>query len=418
MAAQVEVEPDAAVRAGLVARAAYGRLLAILAARDGDLASAEDALSDAFRIALETWPTRGVPANPTAWLLTAARNRHRDAFRRSGRFVSLEELAVDFVDREEPVEDAVFPDERLKLLFVCAHPAIEPAMHTPLMLQSVLGLPAQAIARAFAVPTATMAQRLVRVKHKIKEAGIPFLVPDRDDLASRLEAVRAAIYAAYASELDRDAQNEVTANELGGEALFLADLLCRLLPGDPETLGLSALLAFCEARRPARRDEHGRFVPLDSQDTSLWDRGLIAHAEQCLFEARTHGRLGRYQLEAAIQSVHADRARSGKTDWPSLVILHDALLQRAPSLGGAVGRAVALAHAHDAEAGLAALAAIDPAAAAIHQPYWAALAHLNAVAGNVPAAVAAYEQAIALTTDPAVTRYLVGRRVLIAGGKG
>lgn len=406
---------EAALHAAHVARAAYGRLLSILAARDGNLAAAEDALADAFRIALETWPERDIPANPTAWLLTTARNRRHDAFRRSGRFVALDELAADIADQEVPVTDTVFPDERLKLLFVCAHPAIEASMHTPLMLQTVLGLQAHAIARAFAVPPSAMAQRLVRVKNKIKEAGIPFVVPDRDAITPRLEAVRAAIYAAYVSHADEPTEPQGRAEDLGGEALFLADLLCRLVPGDPETLGLSALLAFCEARKTARRDEAGRFVPLDAQDTGRWNRGLIAHAERCLVEAQTRGRIGRYQLEAAIQSAHVARARSGRTDWRSLLILHDALLLVAPSLGGSIGRAVALAHVHGVEAGLAALAAIDPAAAVAHQPYWAALAHLEARAGNGQRAIAAYDRAIALVTDPAVARHLADQRAAVGG---
>jgi len=378
------------------ARDAYGRLVAWLGARARDIAGAEDALSDAFAAALATWPRTGVPARPDAWLLTAARRRMIDAARRRRtRDAAIPTLLLAIGEDD----DSDFPDERLKLLFVCAHPAIDPAARTPLMLQAVLGLTAADIAAAFLTSPAAMGQRLVRAKEKIRAAGIGFRIPDPADLPDRLDAVLDAIYAAYGTGWE-----DAAANALADEAIWLARLLASLLPTEPETIGLLALLLFCESRRPARRTAAGRFVPLSEQNTALWSAPLRAEAQSLLAHAATFARHGRFQLEAAIQSVHAARADSGQTDWNTIALLYEGLLAIAPTTGVAVGRAAALAEARDPAFALHELDALDPAAVATYQPYWALRANLLRRLGQD--ATPALTRALALTTDPALAAYL------------
>lgn len=392
------------LRAETVARQSYGRLLAMLASRSGDVALAEDALADAFRQALEIWPQRGIPANAEAWLLTVARNRSRDIYKsmsvKTG--VSLEHTDVFTLFVPERDVEAI-PDERLKLMFVCTHPAIDVSMRTPLMLQTVLGLEAAQIAPAFLVPPATMAQRLVRVKRKIKDARIPFVVPERADLPSRLEAVLEAIYAAYSIGWDAVAPS---LEDLGREALFLADLTASFLPNQPEALGLAALIAHSEARRAARASPEGIFIPLDQQNCANWDMQLIDYAEKLLFAASQLGQIGRFQLEAAIQSAHACRARNGKTDWNAIALLYEGLVQLTPGIGAAVGRAVAIGQSQGASAGLVCLDLIAPEAIATYQPAWAARAHLLKLAQRFEESRKAYARAIALTPDFRLRIYL------------
>ncbi len=408
---------DVAARADEIARAAYGRLLSILAAKDGDIEAAEDCLADAFAQALQTWPATGVPDNPEAWLLTAARNRRHDMRRSAAHRLSdrLDGIggagtsALAYVEDHDP--DAI-PDRRLALLFVCAHPAIDVAVRTPLMLQTVLGFDAEQIARAFVIPTATLAQRLVRAKRRIRDARIPFVIPARQQMAERLRPVLEAIYGVYAIDFYVVSGTEARVS-LADESLYLACLLATLLPDEPEALGLAALLSLSIARLPARSATN-EFVPLDQQDTALWNVALITQGETLLHQARAIGHTGRFQIEAAIQSVHCARALSGGTDWHALRTLHAALVTVAPTLGARVAYAAAVGRVDGAQAGLAMLDAITDQAVQRFQPAWATRAHLQADAGDVSAATAAFARAIALTTDEAARRYLEQRRAVLS----
>jgi len=395
-----------------MARESYGRLLSYLAARCRDVALAEDALSDAFLAALRTWPERGVPAKPEAWLLAAARNRLIDQARHQK---VQETYAQSFAIAAQDAEAAAaasdeFPDERLALLFLCADPAINPDVHTPLMLQTVLGLDAATIAGAFLVSPATMSQRLVRAKSKIRDAGMAFELPATHELPQRISAVAEAIYAAYWHGWEDVTGADPRRNGLADEAIWLARVLVRLMPDEPEPRGLLALMLHCEARRAARRTAGGDYVPLSEQDVSLWRMSMVEEAERVLAAAARHGRAGRFQLEAAIQSVHAERARTGRIEWDAIARLYEGLVRVAPTLGAMVGRAAAVAELHGPDAGLALLDRIDAAAVTTHQPYWAVRAHLLARLQRGPDAAQARERAIGLTEDDAVRRFLLGRR--------
>ena len=401
---------DAGQAAELAARASYGRLLAYLAARWRDVARAEDALGDALLAALETWPRTGVPDTPVAWLLTAARRRLVDGARHAGVAAAAEADLKIMLDERADASPAAFPDERLALLFVCAHPAIDEAARTPLMLQTVLGLDAARIASAFLVAPATMSQRLVRVKAKIREAGIRFEIPAPGELAARLDAVLEAIYAAYGSGWEDVAGADPRRHGLAEEAIWLGRLVARLRPDEPEAQGLLALMLYCEARRAARRDAAGAYVPLGFQDLRRWSRPMIEEAEEVLAGAARLKAAGRFQLEAAIQSVHAQRVRTGETDWEAVTLLYEGLLRHAPTMGARVAHAAALGQARDAEAGLAALDAIPPDEVATYQPYWALRGHVLKALGRAAEAGEAYERAIGLSEDPAVRAFLLGRR--------
>lgn len=399
---------DAVERA---ARESYGRLLAFLSARSRDIAASEDALADAFAAALENWPLTGVPANPEAWLLTAARRKLTDAARRRQvREKSQPALVLAAEEAEARVmEQSGLGDERLTMLFTCAHPAIDAAIRTPLMLQTVLGLDAARIASAFLVSPAAMARRLTRAKTRIRESGIPFEPPGPDELAPRLEAVLESIYAAYGSGWDDVAGGSPGLSSLAGEAIYLGRLIVTLLPHEPEARGLLALMLHCEARRLARRDTRGAYVPLVEQDCALWSAPLAREAEEQLAEASRVGRMGRFQIEAAIQSVHAQRALTGETDWETVALLYEGLVQIAPTIGALVGRAAAAAEARNVETALGLLWELPKAAVATYQPYWALKAHLLAKAGSLTEAADAYERAIGLSDEPAMRAFLIGR---------
>ena len=417
--------PSVSRAAERAARDSYGRLLALLAAPAGDLAAAEDALGDAFERALRSWPEQGVPGNPDAWLLTVARNRLRDQWKsaRVQRTVPLEaELRPGWAGPAglylDEVDVDAIPDRRLELMLVCAHPAIGHAVRTPLMLNTVLGFTAEQVGRAFAVPAATMATRLVRAKKRIKAAGIPFRLPDRTDLPQRMAAVLEAVYGAYVIDW---AVTGPQARELSSEALQLAEVLAALAPGDPEAHGLAALVQLSAARGPARTDDQGRFVPLAEQDPGRWNQRLITRAHQHLRAAHARGALGRFQLEAAIQAVHCARGPDGATDWPTLLDLHRRLDSAAPSLGSGVALAAVTAEVDGPAAGLAALDALTESSRADgggadarrFQPARATRAHLLERLGRDAEAAAAYDSAITLTHDPAERQYLERRRDLV-----
>ncbi len=401
-----------------VARDSYGRLVAFLAARTRDVAGAEDALAEAFASALKSWPTDGVPDNPDAWLLTVARRRQTDAVRRR-QTRTAGEVHIQLMTEE--IEDAAsnpqaIPDRRLALMFACAHPDIEAGMRAPLILQTILGLTAIDIAAAFLIPPATMGQRLVRAKARIKEAGIPFAVPEREDLADRLDAVLEAIYAAYAKGWTEI--GDTAADRLADEAIWLGRLVVSLLPDEAEAKGMLALMLYAEARRPARRNAEGAYVPLEAQDVELWDEPQILSAEALLRSANaTPGPTGRYQIEAAIQSAHVARRVTGRANWEAVVALYDVLLKLTHSPVALLNRVAALAETEGAEAALASLDAIaTDKRMADYQPYWATRGHLCVRAGRKAEAHEALTLAIGLSTDEAVRHYLVGQRTRLQDG--
>jgi RNA polymerase sigma-70 factor (ECF subfamily) len=398
---------DARRAAEEVARTSYGRLVAYLAARSRDMAAAEDALAEAFARALETWPTRGVPDRPEAWLLTVARRglvqeaRHADVHERATPTLR---LLADEAAHLDPASD--IPDERLGLLFACAHPAVDARMHAPLMLQAVLGLDAERIASAFLVAPATMGQRLVRTKQKIKAAGVPFAIPPTKDLTPRLAAVLDAVYAAYGTGWDDVAGFDSRNRGLTTESVRLAEVVVELAPDEPEARGLLALMLHAEARRRARRTDDGAFVPLADQDTTRWDRALIVRADEHLVGAARAGMIGRYQLEASIQSVHNARATSARTDWLAVSRLYDGLVALAPSTGALVARSAARLEALGPVDALAQLDALDAGAVREYQPYWVVRSEALRRLGD-PDATAAFDRAVGLTSDPALRAHLV-----------
>ncbi|MEL6523788.1 MAG: sigma-70 family RNA polymerase sigma factor [Pseudomonadota bacterium] len=386
---------DAQARAEDVARAAYGKLVAMLASRSGDIIAAEDALSDAFVAALKTWPVRGIPEKPEAWLLTVAKNRRIDQARKDARLVITDE-ANDMADTQAiEAEDAPL-DERLKLLFVCAHPALDEGIRTPLMLQTVLGLDAEQIAKAFLINPSTMAQRLVRAKKKIKSAGIPFTVPEPEAYPERMSAVLEAVYGAYAVDwFEGD-------GDLSHEAFFLSAILAELAPDNPETLGLAALIGFIEARRDARLKD-GVLVPVPEQDVDLWDSKLIERAVSLLTQAALKrapkAMPGRFQMEAAIQAVHAARSVTGKTDWRALSQLYQGLMHSYPSIGGAVSRAAVVAEDVGPAEGLKMLDLIEFDGLDDYQPFHAVRAHCLSELDRTADAAEAYAEALSRCTD-------------------
>lgn len=407
---------EARSTADAVARRSYGKLVAFLAAHTHDVDAAEDALAESFTAALADWPQKGCPDNPEAWLLTVARRKFLDAVRGQRREAGsdaidgiAEGLSAAWTERE-------FPDKRLGLLFACAHPSIDPGIRAPLMLQAVLGLDAARIASAFLISPATMGQRLVRAKQKIRQAGIPLRIPEPEELRERLRAVLDAIYAAFSEGWIDASGTDAARRDLAEEAIYLCKLVTELLPGEPDAMGLLALMLFAESRHRARRDADGEFVPMGQQRTEEWNAAMIQEAEALLRNASSLHMLGRYQLEAAIQSAHTARRMTGRANWSEVVELYDALMAFSPSPVVALNRALAIAEKDGPVAGLAGLeeVAADPRLGE-YQPWWAARAELLARTGNIEAARHAYDVAIGLERDEPVRRFLDRRRAALRG---
>jgi RNA polymerase sigma-70 factor (ECF subfamily) len=400
------------------ARESYGRLVAYLAARSGDVAAAEDALADAFRAALNVWPKTGVPEKPEGWLLVAARRRLIDRARHQqihdAAVPTIEALTVAAQSVAE--QNSLFPDERLKLLFVCAHPAIDANLRTPLMLQTVLGLDASRIASAFVVTPAAMGKRLTRAKAKIRESRIPFAIPEASELTDRIDAVLEAIYAMFTLGWDDVSGADARSKDMTDEAVTLGRLVVQQLPEEPEPKGLLALMLYCEARRPARINERGEFVPLSQQDTGRWSMPMIHEAHHLLLAAQRAGKVGHFQLEAAIQSVHTRRAIfGGGTDWEEIALLYEGLARTAPTTGVLVARAGAAAHTRGAAFGWELLQAIPEDAVRTYQPYWAQAAEFLEQLGRTDDACAALERAIGLTENRAPRDFLMKRLARLRG---
>jgi RNA polymerase sigma-70 factor (ECF subfamily) len=391
--------------AEVAARASYGRLLSALVARYRDIAAAEDALSEAFLAAIRTWPEAGVPKNPDAWLYRAARNDLNNMARHQ-RVVDESAFDLALLQDELAPEDAQLPDDRLKLLFVCAHPAIDEGMRTPLMLQTVLGLDAQQIGAAFLVAPATMGQRLVRAKAKVKLARLRFELPTAEDMPDRLQDVLDAVYAAYGISWDAVAGAHAGVRDLADEAIFLGRLIVALLPNAPEARGLLSLMLFCESRRAARRGTDGRFIPLRQQDTRLWSRPMIEEAEGLLISGSRAGTFGRYLCEAAIQSVHASRAITGRVNHAALGELYALLASRSPSVGVLVGQAAAMVDAGEPMKARGVLGRLVASEIRSYQPYWVTLANALAASGERVAAEQALQTAMGLTEDVAIRSFL------------
>lgn len=393
-----------------VALESRGRLVASLTAQCRDLAAAEDAVAEAFRQALESWPRNGMPETPAAWLLVVARRRLRDTSRHARRFEELKPVHASVTPIPDFIPDDAIKDERLQMLFLCAHPAIDGKIHTALMLQAVLGLSAEQIASAFLVRPSTLGQRLSRAKAKIREANIRFELPPSSEMPDRLTAVLEAIYAAYGTGWnDHMAGSDTQSRGLTQEAIFLGRLLAALLPDQAEAHGLLALMLYCESRTAARWSAMGSYIPLHEQRSELWSKQQMAEAGRHLFHASAMGAIGRFQLEAAIQSAHTQRMITGSTDWVAIETLYRTLINLAPTAGAIIAHAAAASEAYGVEYGLKLMQSLPAGDFAQYQPYWALFADLQRRAGHRDAARLHYERAIGLCQDPAIRRFLLER---------
>ena len=403
----------AAEAAEAAARQSYGRLLAWLARQWHDIAAAEDALAEAFALALGRWPVDGVPVSPEGWLMTVSKRHLLTAARRQ-KLADDPTLTVLWPSEHEAApDDSAMTDSRLKLMFVCTHPAIDAGVRSALMLQTVLGLEAARIASAFLVKPEAMTKRLVRAKAKIKATGIRFEEPHPDEWAERVTSVLEAVYGAYT--LQWDLPEEGATRELAEEATYLAELVATHLPNEPEALGLLALMWLCEAKRPARLGADGVFIPLTSQDTQRWRQPLIVQADACLQRAARLHQPGPYQLEAAIQAAHTQGLLAGRVPWPEIARLYEHLLDLSPTIGARIGHAVATAQAYDSpRLGLDLLDALGTREVGNHQPWWAARAELLTRSGRTGEARQAYGRALALTSEPALRLWFANKLDLLA----
>lgn len=407
-----------------VFRREAGRCTATLISVLGDVDLAEDAVAEAFAIAAERWPATGVPPNPGGWITTTARNRAIDRLRREAsradRHLAAHRLQSLAMDPDEPPQqrdlDAfveVVPDDQLRLMFLCCHPALHPDAQVALTLRLLGGLETAEIARAFLVPEATMAQRLVRAKRKLRANHAPYRIPGHAELPDRLPPVLAAVYLVFTEGHTATSGDGLVRTDLSAEGIRLGRVLAELMPDEPEVLGLLALMLLTDARRLARLGPDGSMVPLVEQDRRLWDGDLMAEGLALVRRCVRRDRPGPYQLQAAIAATHAAAPTAAETDWRQIVALYDHLQALRPSPVVGLNRAVAVGEADGPDAGLAALAALDADALEGYQPHHAVRAGLLAAAGRTDEARAAYDRALELTTNPVEARFLSGRRAAL-----
>jgi RNA polymerase sigma-70 factor (ECF subfamily) len=390
-----------------VFREEYGRAVAVLARHFGDIDVAEEAIQDAFAIALERWPVGGRPPSAAGWIITTGRHRAIDRLRREATRGQREEQAAQMQVAGEPTDEGAVPDDRLRLIFTCCHPALATASQVALTLRLLGGLTTAEIARAFLCPETTMAQRLTRAKAKIRDARIPYRIPDQSDLPARLAAVLAVLYLIFNEGYAASSGSQLVREDLCAEAIRLARQLRELLPDEPEVLGLLGLMLLIESRRAARTTESGDLLALAGQDRSRWDRGLIAEGQAVVRECLRRNRPGPYQIQAAINAVHADASTAAATDWPQILLLYDQLMSCAPSPVVALNRAVAVA---ETVGPAAALSLVDGLSLDDYYLYHAIRADLLRRLDRRAEAVRAYEAAIARTQNSAEQRFLARAR--------
>ncbi len=408
-----------------VFRREVGRCTATLIRVLGDIDVAEDAVADAFAIAAQQWPDRGIPPNPGGWITTTARNRAIDKLRREStrtdRHRAAHRLHTDAMEPDNRPELGdldtfvdVVPDDQLRLMALCCHPALATDAQVALTLRLLGGLETAEIARAFLVPEATMAQRIVRAKRKLRDNHAPYRIPRAAELPARLHGVLTAIYLIFTEGHTATSGDALIRDELSREAIRLGRVLAELAPDEPEVVGLLAMMLLTESRRPARTDASGAMVRLADQDRSRWDRDLIVEGHDLVRACLRRNHPGPFQIQAAIAAVHADASTAEATDWAQIVALYDQLYARRPDPVVALNRAIAVAALDGPIVGLAALDLIEAGAVAAYQPYHAARADLLARAGRRDESLAAYDRAIALTTNPAEHEFLTGRRAELA----